>query len=379
MAVPMTTTRIIKALVVLLIAGAAAASLLSGDWPLHNALVPAATERIEPSQPPLARPLLRLVEQRPRWTAAAPGRVEPQSGEFHVGSSIIGRIAEVLVRPDDRVATGDLLVRLDDSELLARVAATAAEVTASRHERDRQSSNGDAKKRRKAEDAVWEAEQRLAGARDALDRSGAGRPTGQAGEDDVAAARSTVMDTAGQVGRERDALAAINQDPDTPQPTAPDLALAVARAQLAVAQAALEHTRIRAPVAGTVLQVTAKAGETAALAADATLVVIGDLSGLRVRAEVDERDLGKVKVGQRVTIRADAFPDQTFDGRVSAVAPSLAPARLLARGQRRPSDAEVLEVVVDLDGPTPLLSGLRVDVFFFSDTASIAGERTLLR
>src|SRR5262249_31772397 len=55
------------------------------------------------------------------WAASAPGRVEPLGGEIHIASSVPGRIAEVLVGINDRVAAGELLVRLDDEEAIARV------------------------------------------------------------------------------------------------------------------------------------------------------------------------------------------------------------------------------------------------------------------
>jgi len=356
---------VIKLLVVCTIVAGAGATLLTVDWPLRPALEPAAAERAASAR-------------QPRWVAAAPGRIEPQSGEFRVGSSTVGRIAEVLVHPGDRVVVGDLLIRLDDSEVVARVATAAAEVTASEHERDRESQN-DGSRRREAEDTVWEAEQRLSATRNALDRAVAGWRTGAVNADEVAKARASVAAASDELTGDRDVLAAIKSDPNTPPPTAPDLALAVARAQLSVTEAALEHTRVRAPVGGTVLQVSAKPGETAAPVVDAALVIIGDLTGLRVRAEVHQRDLAKVKVGQRVMIRADAFQDVTFDGKVTSVAPSLAPAQLNSRDLRRANDADVLEAFAMVDGATPLVTGLRVDVLFLADESAVAGGQSVAR
>src|SRR6185312_10144315 len=50
------------------------------------------------------------------WVAAAPGRVEPKSGLIRVGSALLGRIAEVPVKQNDKVEKGELLIRLDDDE-----------------------------------------------------------------------------------------------------------------------------------------------------------------------------------------------------------------------------------------------------------------------
>jgi HlyD family secretion protein len=55
---------------------------------------------------------------------------------------------------------------------------------------------------------------------------------------------------------------------------------------------------------------------------------------------------------------------------VSQIAKSLSAPRIATRGPRRPSDVEVLEAVADLDGLPPLLTGMRVDVFFKHDATA---------
>ncbi len=147
-------------------------------------------------------------------------------------------------------------------------------------------------------------------------------------------------------------------------------ALAVARADLSAAELGVEKTRIRAPSDGSVLNVMAKEGEVAVPSPDDTLLVFGDLTALKVRAEVEERDAAKIHVGQRVVVRADAYPDQDFEGRVNSIAQSLSAPRIATRGPRRPNDVEVLEALIDLDGLPPLLTGMRVDVFFKHDATA---------
>ena len=149
--------------------------------------------------------------------------------------------------------------------------------------------------------------------------------------------------------------------------------LALARADLRSAELALERTRVRAPADGTVLNVLARVGETAVPSPDSAVVVFGDLSSLRLRAEVEERDAAKVHVGQRVVVKADAFPDKTFEGSVTSISQSLGAPRIATRGPRRPNDVEVVEVMVALDGHPPLFTGMRVDTFFkLDDQASTA-------
>src|SRR5262245_57088965 len=97
----------------------------------------------EASKPAAARPL---------WAASAPGRVEPAGGEIRMSAQVPGRVAEVLFSVNDKVAAGDLLVRLADEDLVARVNAARAEVAVRKRDRDNETVSGAARDRRNAED-----------------------------------------------------------------------------------------------------------------------------------------------------------------------------------------------------------------------------------
>ena len=71
--------------------------------------------------------------------------------------------------------------------------------------------------------------------------------------------------------------------------------LIAARADLSLARAALDKMTVRAPIDGTVLQVNIMAGELAAPSALTPLMLIANLSTLRVRAELDERDVTEIR------------------------------------------------------------------------------------
>ena len=145
--------------------------------------------------------------------------------------------------------------------------------------------------------------------------------------------------------------------------------LNVARTECGAAEAALEKLTIRAPIAGTVLQVNAAAGELASPSSPQPLVVLGDVSALRVRAEVDERDFGDIRIGQSRVVRAAAFRGREIAGKVSLIAPIVETGRI-SRGQRNLTDVDVVEVVVDLAEPGPLAVGMKVDVYFRHDGAA---------
>jgi HlyD family secretion protein len=121
---------------------------------------------------------------------------------------------------------------------------------------------------------------------------------------------------------------------------------------------------IRAPIAGTVLQLGVRVGELASPSAPQPLVVLGDLSKLRVRVELDQRDYGATKTGQPVVVHSAAFPGREFAGKVSPIAPIIGPGSFGARGQGNSTDIDVAEVVVELAEAGPLIVGMKVDVYF---------------
>lgn len=298
------------------------------------------------------------------WVAAAPGRVEPKWGSTRVGAQLLGRISEVTVKLNDTVEEGELLIRLDDEEARARLQAAETEAASRKRERDAQSLDKAREDLREAEDNVFSAERSLTNARFELEYELQAKRQGSGSTQRVADARKSVQNARDKLQKERAAYASAQAKSDVPAPSRLESALQAARSDVAVAEALLEKTRIRAPVAGTILQLPAKLGEMVSPSPDQVLVVIGDMSVVRLKAEVDEHDVSKIKVGGKVAVKSNAYPGQEFTGTVSELAPSLASPRFALRGARRPTDVEVLEVTIDLDGNPPLLPGMRADAFF---------------
>jgi HlyD family secretion protein len=303
-------------------------------------------------------------EKQLDWVAAAPGRVEPRSGQIRIAASVSGNVTAVLAAINDKVTEGEVLIRLEDREARARLAAAEAEAAARKRERDAQPTTSGREDVRKAEDGVFAAERALANARFELDAAIATDRRGSSDTRGLASARNRLADAKEHLRREQLALASAQAKSNLPSPNRFEVALIAGRADVTLAETILDHTRLRAPIAGTILQVNAKVGELVAASPDQPLIVMGDMSLVRVRAEVDEQDVGKVRVGQRVFVRNTAYPGRDFEGKVAEMAPSLALPRMGSRGARRATDVEVMEVVIHLDGNAPLLPGMRVDAFF---------------
>lgn len=331
----------------LLIAVAGCAIALTSLWPV----------------PPSALAQQAKVQEVP-WVAAAPGRVEPRTGLVRVSSPMPERISLVLVELRDRVEAGDLLIRLDDDEARARLTGAEAEVDARKKERDAAPATSGREDVRRAEDAIYNAERALTNARFALDAAVIAfvRPGGS--KQAMVDALNRLTDARERLRREQAAYAFAQSKSNIPGPNRLEAGLQRARAEVAIADAQLHKTRIRAPIAGTILQLSAKVGEFVTPSPEQVLVVLGDVSTLRVRAEVDEHDVGKIKLDGKAFVKSVAFPGKEFSGKVVDVAPSLALPRMTARGPRRPTDVEALEVLIELDTKTELLPGMRVDAYF---------------
>ncbi len=181
------------------------------------------------------------------------------------------------------------------------------------------------------------------------------------------AARANLTRTQNRLNQLKADLRKVENDNNTPFPSGAEGNLNIARTELLVTETALDKLTIRAPIAGTILQLNAKPGELASPSSSQPLILLGDISGLRVRAELDERDYGEIKVGQAVMVRPAAFRGREFAGTVSFIAPLVEQGRN-TRGQRNVTDVDIVEVLVDLTEPGPLAVGMKVDVYFRQDS-----------
>ncbi|HEX3553689.1 MAG TPA: efflux RND transporter periplasmic adaptor subunit [Thermoanaerobaculia bacterium] len=123
-----------------------------------------------------------------------------------------------------------------------------------------------------------------------------------------------------------------------------------AAARVQEMEAAIQRMTVPAPRTGTVVYVATDNGEKKKIGDSCwrgqSVLEIPDLKQMRAEGEVDEADAGRVAVGQRVTLRLDAHPDDVFTGRVRAIGGAV----------RSRSDVNLLKVVkltIDLDSTDP--------------------------
>jgi RND family efflux transporter MFP subunit len=144
-----------------------------------------------------------------------------------------------------------------------------------------------------------------------------------------------------------------------------DLDAAIARRETASAdarrlEAVLDKTVLRAPISGVVTLRSVQQGES--IKEQTPIVTIADLKKMRVEAEVDEFDAGRVTLGSEVTVKAEGYDGQQWMGRIEEIPDSVVARKLKPEDPGRPTDTRVLLVKVALLEKTPLKLGQRVEM-----------------
>ncbi|MGA3345161.1 MAG: efflux RND transporter periplasmic adaptor subunit [Terracidiphilus sp.] len=163
--------------------------------------------------------------------------------------------------------------------------------------------------------------------------------------------------------------ALIDDRPREEDIAAAQAALELAKGQLAQARADYEKTLIRSPIQGVILRKHHRAGESVSNSSTVPdpIVTIGDSSVLRVRVDVDETEVSKVRVGQLAYVTADAYGSRRFTGHVIRVGNELGRKNIRTDEPTEKVDTKILEPLVEFDQGLQLPLGLRVDANINTD------------
>lgn len=214
-----------------------------------------------------------------------------------VGSQISGQIAELHVDFNSPVKKGDLLAVIDQQTYRSRVLSAEADLAVSRANVGTQEAN-----LRKAQTTLAQAERDYK------------RQQALAEQKLVSAASvETALKTL--------ELAKGDVDVAKAQLTNAQAATRTREASLQQTRIDLSRTEIRSPIDGVVIKRAIDRGQTvaASLQAPTLFQIAEDLSRIQIETKVDEADIGSIKPDNVATFTVDAFPDQTFQGRVAQV------------------------------------------------------------
>lgn len=324
--------------------------------------------RYLPYQARAAAPEVRAMESSldsGMVSLASPGRVEGQSDTVHVGAAVDGVIRTILVREGQRVSKGQILAELECADLRSSLQVAQAEADSLEQARAR------LLRGRRVEEREAAA-QNTAAAKAVVDQATSQRQRMLTlrNADEVSKASYDQAQRDYEVAQAQYEKALRNEQLVNAGPLAEEVAradadLRAARDKVQLAQDRIDKCYVRAPMSGTVLRVLLHEGESFSLAAPRPLFTMANLSARRVIAEVDERDVGSVRLGQRVTVSADAYGEKQFSGIVTEVVPAMGKKSILTGDPADKSDRDVLEVIAKLNkNALELPVGLRVTVQF---------------
>lgn len=236
---------------------------------------------------------------------SASGTVVPIN-RVEIKSKASGEIESIPVEEGDHVKRGDLIVRLDQTDVLAELEQARADLDIARAELKQAGNNYERRKKLFEKEMISEEE---------MDNS-----------------ELAVAQAKGKMVR--------------------------AKTSLDQAQERFDETIVTAPISGIILQKYVEEGQIIAsgisnVSGGTTIADIADMSHVYIEAGIDEIDVGKIAVGQAALVTAEAYPDRKFQGKIIRIAPEA----------RINQNVTLFDVVIEVENNEGLLkSGMNADV-----------------
>lgn len=246
----------------------------------------------------------------------ASGTVE--ATEIDLGFSTPGTIEHIAAREGDRVIQGTELARLDRSELLARRRAAAAREASARARLTELSAGFREEEVAQGRANLRAAEQQLTEARRVRDRTRRLFDGGAVSREQLDRQETAFELAQAQFETAKEQLEILEAGPRSETIQAQRAVVAQVEAQVAQIDALLDKTVIRAPITGVVSVRHREPGEI--VGAGTPVLTLRNPDDRWVRIYVREDEVGRISVGQRATIAADAYPERTYGGRVVFIA-----------------------------------------------------------
>jgi multidrug resistance efflux pump len=298
---------------------------------------------------------------------ASPGRVEGASETTQVGAAADGVLKAVYVKEDQFVKRGTLLGEIACDELQATLQTAIAEADVARQTRTRilRGARDEEKKIASEKTAAVratfeEAKSRLGMQRALYQKEQVSRASYEQAVRDLGVADANLQTAV----RTEELLAA---PPLREEKARADAEVLAAEGRARTVQERIAKCSILAPIDATVLRVYARSGESFSTVTPRPLFSLADTSTRHIKAEVDERDVDKLSVGQNVIIQADALEGKKLQGSVTRISAVMGRKSISTGDPSDKSDRDILEAVIVLEDNTRSLPiGLRVTVQFLT-------------
>jgi multidrug resistance efflux pump len=298
------------------------------------------------------------------YVATAVGRVDSQQEARHLVATVDGVIEHVQVTRGEHVAAGQILMQIACEPRKAQAESRSAQARQMAAAAQTVSDGSRPEELALARAALGAAESRRTDAAENLGRSQKLSEKGFLAERGLEISQNALAVAEAEADEARAKLALAEAGPRRTERASAESAAKAAQADAEAARALSKECVLRSPVAGTVLQILRQAGEFSGASQGIPLIVVGDLSKVMVRAEINERDAELVRQGQPVDIWVEGAAEH-WRGRIAGLAHLMGRRSARSLDPTDRFDRDIREVFVDFDAgqrSVPTLVGLRVMV-----------------
>jgi len=296
------------------------------------------------------------------WVATAVGRIDSADESRQLVAAVDGVVAQVYVVRGSTVVRGQPLLRVDCDPRATEVATREADAARAAASADTVDA-GTRVEEIAAARAEWDAarsvvrnqQQRLDQASALIDRGFVSKREVDARTNERDAARGVLDAAAARLDR-------LHNGARLSERAEKHAEAAMARGALQTARVMADQCVLKSPIDGRVLQILRREGEFSGASVGTPLIVVGDVSHLIARAEINERDAALVQPGQVAEVWIEGQPKR-WTGRVTHLASVMGRRTARSLDPTDRFDRDVREAIVAFDGALPpALVGLRVTV-----------------
>ena len=328
--------------------------------------------RPAPNAPPSGQPTKSPFSNR----VAGSGLVEPATEIMNIGTSISGTVQSISVKEGQLLKKGDILFTIDQRDTMAQLGAAKAKLEVATRKVEQLKSMPRVEDLDRAKAIVAQRQSALDDATLRLQRLNAVEDQSAISANEKPTRMFEMNLTTARLAEAQSELAKLMKG------TYPeDLAVAVAEAKVADAdvgmlQTDLAQSEVKAPIDGTVLRVNARAGEFAAAGTlREGLVVMGQLTPLHIRVDVDELDAWRFDPKGKAVAVLRGGKIVEFPIEYVRTVPVVIPKRTLTGENSERIDTRVMEMIYRFQQDNPqVLPGQLLDVYI--DSGSIASPTT---
>ncbi len=290
------------------------------------------------------------------------GYVEPDSEIRKLTFQVDGVIATCPVQVDQTIAEGDVLATLQNRDERATVVVAEKKLAVAKAERTKLLSGVHPQEVAAAERRIERLQERVRYAESQRDRQLRLFERNADTEEAFDQAKTDLTQAKEVLAESQAELDHLKMFVRLEDEALADSRVELAAANLLSAQERLRDTVLTATMPGTVLEILKREGEAVRSFDPQPVIVFADLSQLRLRAEVDERYVSLLKVGQKAVIFGRGLGERRVPGKVALLKTLMGNKTVFTRDAAERKDLDVLQVFVIPEEPLNVPIGLQVDI-----------------